>query len=377
MNPQAAVATRHRFGRQAMMALGYLSIFLMPTLLAVGVHIGHSYLAFGVVMLVFPLARSVFGAYRPGPAPLWDERIATLLDVLPIAYGVALLLALGYVIWALHKGSVQTASEMVGTGLSLWATLFFATCPAHDLIHRRDAKKSAIGHLIAGVAGYPLLGAEHPAHHARFGDTMRAEWPMVSESVWQFAWRRTVRVVADAKLRGSFRWTSGPAGAASRNMRLALMSTFATWALFCCAASWSGFDLYLGVIVGVTFGNQLATYLQHWGLGTDSLPEASTQQFAWEDDCLFQAWVTLHISFHQSHHQRPRLPYYRVGMVDNAPRHPAGYVILMFACLIPAVWRRLMMPVLLRWKQQPGQAPSPGRRLTCFAAYGGQHLRRP
>jgi hypothetical protein len=43
--------------RQWFSALGYLSIFLMPALLLIGAIEDSPWLAFGVVALVFPLAR--------------------------------------------------------------------------------------------------------------------------------------------------------------------------------------------------------------------------------------------------------------------------------------------------------------------------------
>jgi hypothetical protein len=105
-------------------------------------------------------------------------------------------------------------------------------------------------------------------------------------------------------------------------------------------------------------------------LGDDQLSDASSQQYGWEDDCLFQAWITLHISFHQAHHHESRTPFYRLGPMPNSPRHPAGYVVLMVLCLFPGVWRRLMLPALKHWREQPQQPRSPGRHLSCFALYG-------
>ena len=79
---------------------------------------------------------------------------------------------------------------LLGLGLSLWMTLLFGTCVAHELIHRRDKRQAMLGHMLAGICGYPALGMEHLAHHARPGDTRLAEYPLKDESVWQFAWRR-------------------------------------------------------------------------------------------------------------------------------------------------------------------------------------------
>mgnify|MGYP000668019556 CR=1 FL=1 len=50
-------------GKQWMAAAGYLSIFLVPALFLTGSAIGRPWLAFGAVIVVFPMARVVFGAH--------------------------------------------------------------------------------------------------------------------------------------------------------------------------------------------------------------------------------------------------------------------------------------------------------------------------
>ncbi|MBE7416695.1 MAG: fatty acid desaturase [Ideonella sp.] len=354
--------------RQVGFAAGYLSIFLMPALLALGVWSHHPYLAFGTTMLVFPLARGVFGGYKRVEPTLWNEHIATVLERLPVAYGVALLASTIGVIAFLANGGIDSPTSAIGVGLSLWMTMLFATCPAHELVHRRNPHEAKFGWMIAGLAGYPPLGLEHLIHHGRYGDTQNAEWPRVDESVWQFAGRRMRRVLVEACV--LFAQVHGRGSGAGRHLTFAVVVTLVTLTAFALAGGVAGFLIYLGVAIGVTFGVQVITYLQHWGLGDDSLVDAARRQLAWEDDCLFQAWVTLHISFHQSHHDSSRLPYYRVALAPGSPRQPAGYVLLMLLCMLPRLWQRSMRPVLDEWKRQPDRARSPGRRLTCFALYG-------
>lgn len=349
------------------LAAGYLSILVLPVMLVTGVLLHHAYLAFDAVVLIFPLVRSVVGAYRLQSPIVWHEATATFLDRLPVLYAVCLVMATVVVIGQTNQGAAGTPSAAIGVALSLWMVMLFATCPAHELIHRRDAADVRWGWFVAGLSGYPLLVFEHAIHHGRSGDTVRAEWPRLDESVWQFSGRRIRRILHTAALHGIGHWRSG----CSQALKAAAV-TGLTLLAFTLAGGWSGFLIYTSVIIGVTFGVQLITYLQHWGLGDDSLVDANVRQYAWEDDCLFQAWVTLNISFHQYHHGAPRLPYYRVGLMPDSPRLPAGYLVLMVVCLFPPLWRRLMLPALDHWKVHPTQPRSPGRRITCFYLYDGE-----
>lgn len=355
--------------RQLFAACGYLGVFLVPTLVVVGAAFASPFLAAGTVMLLFPFGRLVFGDHRACPT-LWDERVATALDRLPVVYGIVLF---GVVLWLAVRFDEHTRSavDAIGTWSGLWVMMLFATCPAHELIHRRSKGDARFGRWIAGVAGYPILGHEHLAHHARSGDTEAAEWPRVSESVWQFSGRRLCIVARHAFERDkAARARLGNDRVGGGLIEPALL-TLATLTLFTIAGGLPGFLVYLGTIAGVTFGVQVITYLQHWGLGTDNVANAGTQRLAWEDGCRFQAWLTLHLSFHQAHHRSSGTTYYRLDLCPGSPRQPAGYVVLMVLSLIPPLWRRLMLPVLERWKNAPAESASPGRRLSCFTA-GGQ-----
>lgn len=350
-------------------AAGYLSIFLMPTLFVVGAITERTWLAFGAVILAFPLARGAFGALPAAGAPEWPESVATVLDRLPLAYVAALPVCVltGLSMRGAPLGEAGVA--LAGLGLSLWMTLLFGTCVAHELIHRRDKRHAMLGHMLAGFCGYPALGMEHLGHHARPGDTHRAEYPLKAESVWQFAWRRMRRIGVELYGRGASIWDPRARMPNLLRLRAAMLVAALTWVCFAAIAGWSGTLLYLTMMVGVAFGIQLITYIQHWGLGDDSIPDRIAYGRGWEDDCRFQVWITMSISLHDQHHRDSRRPYYRLELSPDSPRLPAGYVLLMFGSLVPWVWRQLMEPAHVRWLTAPENPLSAGRRLTCFGLH--------
>jgi alkane 1-monooxygenase len=322
-----------------------------------------------MVMFVLPVARPLVGKLAPGTTPLWNEQIATVLQRLPLVYSVVLTATIAAVLNYVASSPTLDFAHALGLGLSLWMVMLFATCVAHELIHRRGALDSMVGHYVAGVAGYPLLGHEHLRHHARPGDTASAEWPSVDESVWHFAVRRAFAIVRSAYSPGSAFWNVRAGGRNMFGLRLATATSLITCGLFGYAGGWSGVAMYVGVILAVTFGMQLFTYIQHWGLGDDTLGERASRDYGWEDDCRLQSWMTLGISLHHAHHQSGHLPYYRVPLTPDSPRLPAGYVVLMVLCLIPHLWRKLMLPALEHWQRNPNDPRSPGRALSCFALY--------
>lgn len=356
-------------GKQCMAAAGYLSIFLVPTLFLIGSAIDRPWLAFGVVIVVFPMARVIFGALPPAGAPEWRESVATALDHLPMAFAVVMP---ALVLWGLAHAvdSIGVdAGSAIGAALSLWMTLLFGTCVAHELIHRRDRRQAMLGYALAGFCGYPALGMEHLAHHARPGDTRLAEYPLRSESLWRFVGRRLNRVGVDLFGPGAAVWSPRIRLPNPVRTRVALVATTVTLGAFWILGGVAGALLYLVVCCAVAFGIQLITYIQHWGLGDDSIPDRIGYGRGWEEDCRFQAWVTLSISLHDQHHRDSRRPFYRLDLSPDSPRLPAGYVLLMFASMVPSVWHRLMVPRLARWILAPDRPLSAGRRTTCFGLY--------
>lgn len=352
--------------RQWLRASGYLAIFLMPALFLVGCSTGRTWLAFGTVVIVFPLARILFDSVPPNAALHWDERVATTLDRLPLIYVPVLIGCVVAGLWQVASALGSNAPLTTGVALSLWMTLLFGTCVAHELIHRRDKRQSTLGYVLAGFCGHPLLAMEHLAHHARPGETDRAECPLITESLWQFAGRRLRRIGVEFCNSSSPLWNARVRMPSVVRTRFSIGATLLTWVLFAAVAGLPGAALYLGMMIGVVFGVQLITYLQHWGLGDDSIPDRVAFGRGWEEDCRFQAWITLNISLHDAHHRDSSRPYYLLSLAPDSPRLPAGYVLLMFASLVPAIWRSTMTPALRHWLANPLSPSSSGRRLTCF-----------
>ena len=348
--------------RQALLAVGHSLILASPVLVLVETISGRYGLTFVALILVAPLLRSLFGDARHEP-PSWSEGLATYLEFLPAVAAIACIFAVAMSMGAVPRGANSAAGRTL-LGLSLWALFVFASCIAHELVHRRDSMSRMVGQVLSGVIGYPVLEHEHRAHHARSGNVSAAEWPRLDESVWTFSVRRLRVVFRNA-------WESDLVAASKKGKRLAgglPLSSFAmaaTAAAFAAVSGLRGLVLYCVVAIAVAWSMQAVTYVQHWGLGTDSVDIAVEGEYGWEDHCVIQSWMTLAISYHQAHHHNS-LPYYRQRPTGAAPKAPAGYVVLLLASLIPPMWRSLMIPALDRWKADPNNQATAGRRLVCI-----------
>lgn len=348
--------------RQTFQAAGYLAIFVMPALLALGMYTEHQWLAVATLFGVTPLLRMIAGDARGKPV-VWREALSMFLDALPGIYAAALFFVMVYCVWTLKHAAALTQGELLAFFASLWATLLTATVPAHELLHRPDPMSQRLGRWVAGVAGYPILGHEHKAHHT--GHASRAEWPWVNENVYAYSVRQIRISIKNVMERDRLVRARKGDRIVRGELFEALVATALTAAVFTFAAGARGLALYAAVVGLMFFCIQLMAYIQHWGLGDEGAEGSSRRPLGWEDACQVQAWLTLNLSFHDAHHRAHHIRFYRLGLAKNAPRLPAGYVIMMVAALWPPLWRRMMLPALRHWQACPAQPLSAGRSLVC------------
>lgn len=348
-------------------AAGYLFGLAPPLLLVIGLVAGVPWLAFAVLIGAFPFLRVVFGDAAPAER-LLGERTATCLHYLP--YFLALSYIASFIAAICLLGSRHLdAVALVGYGLSQWSVSMFSSCVAHDLAHRRDPGARVLARILSGLIPYPLFEHEHRMHHAREGSMLEAEWPAREENVWTFSARR-VRCVLQSAWRSH---RAAPGGRWSSGLRLSSAIAAGYVGLLVTATGSAAVVLaYALASLAVMWALQNMTYIQHWGLGNS---EIQGRVASWEDVCRVQAWLTLDISLHHSHHLRPGLPYYRLSPTQTAPRPPAGYVVLFFCALFPRAWFRLMTPVLDSWLADPRNRVSVGRRVVCFRRADSTELR--
>jgi alkane 1-monooxygenase len=200
----------------------------------------------------------------------WSERTATALEALPAIYVFALAASLVVTLVRLRQADLP-ASALAGLGASLFAVFVLASCVAHALLHRRSAFMRALGSLLSGVIGYPLLESDHRNHHWFSNRMALAEAPYPCETVWAFSLRRLKAV-------GRRAMEERRARIEARHGRclLAIAALLTSALLFGFAAGMRGFTVYL-VVAGLSVWSlQAITYLQHWGLAPRTCRQPTT-----------------------------------------------------------------------------------------------------
>jgi alkane 1-monooxygenase len=351
--------------RPALYSLGHLLVFGPGVLLVLGRLWRADWLVFGGFFVGLSALRAVIGDVPESTVDL-SEGWARALDWLPRLYAVGFMGLSAWMATQLDDATL-TGGALAWFCVGCWLVASLATCPAHELGHRKARGDRALGRLLAAVAGYPILGHEHLAHHANPGSTARAEYPRRDQSLYGFI---VARKLGYRMWRAAFAWDAGERarrpGLRPDSLGVAIGAFIATWAAFGILGGWRGLVWFGVQAAGLHLTLHIITYLQHWGLGDDSLDEAQQIQFAWEETCLSQAWVTMGLSLHQAHHKSPSRPYYRLAPMRTSPRLPASYAIMMLIAFVPPLWRKMMQPALAYWIDNPARPIAPGTAVFCL-----------
>ena len=342
-------------------ASAFVVAFAPSILVALAAYAKLPYLPFVGLIIVAPFLRTIFGDFDNSPAPEWSETATAFLEGLPVAVGIAYLCAFAYYVFNISQ---LMRVSTIGTILGLWTSSLFASCVAHELLHRKTLFARALGRTVAGVMGYPLLEHEHRAHHASNGTSKLPEWPLERETVWQFSGRRFRHTLLTA-WRGDRIAAMRNGSPLSGGLPFAMVCFVLTGALFFFYGGASAVWVYLIQSLATAWGMHAMTYVQHWGLGRDDNPSERYTDLAWEDSCKLQYWLTFGIPYHQGHHHKNNRAYYRLSPTDASPRQPAGYVVLLVACCVPPLWRGLMGPAIKAWRASEPPI-SAGRGLVCI-----------
>lgn len=345
----------------------------MPGLFVLGTMIGMTWLSIPVFLIALPLSRLVIGG--DSKKRTYPERVARILEILPMSYVPVLM---GCLVW--YGWKLPTPSG----GAVLWAALvvvvFGGICVAHSMVHHVDERVSKLGYFLSGMLGYPWFGSEHLHHHVMAPNSDVPEVPRADETVYGWNMRRWAYILANfrefesglskRRLSGESFMKYGWLGTLTGVVLVASGSWMAAGADARIAVWAVGSYLLSGVVLQWLV--HAVNYLQHWGLTEKEIEPGKRGPAAWQDSCVAQRWLTLELSMHYEHHMKHQAPYYEAGMVERGPRAPAGYMVLLMVSLVPPLWFKMMGPVLQAWLADPQNARSTDDRLLyCFSRLSG------
>jgi alkane 1-monooxygenase len=335
----------------------YAAATLTPVaLIAAGALAGGAWawVAFAYMTLFTFAMDQLIRAIDPPPDPTRE---------LPAADGLSALLALLHfpllfvVIRALATGGLPPVTWFA---LFAAAGLFFgqvSNSNAHELIHRTRRPLFELGKWVY----ISLLFGHHTSAHTKVHHRYAASHKdpnsaRENEGFYRFSRRAWIGSFVEGyraeKADLARRGTGGLTPYVTYCLGAAALVTAAT-----VAYGWAGLGAYLLISWYATTQLLLSDYVQHYGLTRATRENGKLEpvgpQHSWNAGHWFSRHLMLNAPRHSDHHAHPARPYPALAAHDNAPTLPSTLPAMAALALFPKLWRRVMNPVLARYKGRP------------------------
>jgi len=256
----------------------------------------------------------------------------------------------------LAERNTNTWSDYLGAVLgSGFMVAGYATNVGHEFIHRINDRISMLkGRWLLSISCNPDFAIEHVyGHHVNVCTDDDPATARKGENVYAFfirsavfghlsAWKHEIR-----RLR-----KQGHNLFSLRNRIITgyLMSAF--WCLlFFIPGGVFGLILFLGQALVAKFVLEIVNYMEHYGL-TRKPGQPVGPEHSWNTNRSMSTIVLFSLTRHSSHHEKPRVKFWKLNPYANAPEMPQGYLTTLLICLIPPLWYRTITPKLNEWEKQ-------------------------
>lgn len=327
--------------------LPYLSMFVIPALLALSAWLGGAWVLLVPVVVygllpVLDLATGPDRENRAPGAPAWVFRLLPRLFV-PVHFA-----SLAYTLWVASDAPPLVAVALVGcSGLAS----VLAINVAHEMMHRAGPVDLPLSVWLMGGSLYTHFVVEHVhGHHRNVATPLDPASARLGETVWAFLPRTLAGGMESAW--NIERARSGSAfGPANRVVRWWALQSVAVAALFAWNPRFAAmFVVQAGIAVLLL---EIINYVEHYGLAREIAPtgryERVLPRHSWNSPERVTNWFLLNLQRHSDHHAYAGRPYEQLRHYDDVPQLPAGYPWMMLVALVPPLWFRVMDRRVAGW----------------------------
>jgi alkane 1-monooxygenase len=317
-----------------------------------------------VILVVVPAIDLVAGLDRSNPP---DDVIEALEKdryyrwitylFLPIQYA-GFVGAMWLIATSPGDSSGLSVVDKVGLAISIGCIGGIGINTAHELGHKKEANERWLSKIALAQSFYGHFYIEHNrGHHVRVATPEDPASARVGENFYQF-WLRTVW----GSLRSS--WNLERKRIARRKRHPFRLSNDVLNAWLMSAVLWGALVAWLGagitpyLVVQAVVGFSLlevVNYMEHYGMLRQKVGVGERQRYervdpshSWNSNNIATNVLLYHLQRHSDHHANPTRRYQTLRDYQESPVLPTGYAGMIVLAIVPAVWRRVMDPRVLR-----------------------------
>lgn len=344
---------------QSLSATPYLSAFLFPLLLVMGVCMG-GFWTYGCVFLAFVVmpAAELFwveDSYNPSKEECDELEDSLRFKLVTWLYAPVPAMAVMMCAYALSTEPYSVV-EVVGIVLSSGVVSGgIGITVSHELMHKNSKFEQFLSKFMLAFTCYMHFYIEHlQGHHKRVATHEDPASSRLGESLYAFVPRSVI---------GSFMsaWELEMNRLARKDISWLSWRNQMLWFI--------GLPLMIAAALGLCFGPmaiayfavqsvvgftllEVVNYIEHYGLARQKQQrgyERVTPLHSWNADHAFSNYVLFKLQRHADHHAWPKRRYQTLRTWDFSPKMPTGYSGMMLLALFPPLWRRVVDPMVERY----------------------------
>ena len=225
---------------------------------------------------------------------------------------------------------------------------------AHEIGHKNTKRERLLSRFALAVTGYGHFCSDHNFGHHR--DVSTPE-DLASSRMGESVYRFMLREIPGALKRG---WEAEAARLRRRNKPVWSHHNDILQSYAITLAYQGGLVLLLGWILipffvihngFAWFQLTSANYIEHYGLlrakKANGRYERCQPHHSWNANHTFSNVMLFQLQRHSDHHAYPARPYQSLRSFDDLPELPFGYFTMYMIAYLPALWFRIMDPILM------------------------------
>ena len=314
--------------------------------------------AFGYVII--SIVDFIIGENRKNQIDVTNDtsRYKLILFAWPLIQFFLLIGSLISICWFQHLTVLEAVILMLVQGMITGAV---GITFAHELMHQKTKLERFLADILMAMAFYGHFRTEHVfVHHRYVGTKKDAVTARFNESFYTFFLRVIPQCLISA-------WSVEAQKLAAKNK-----STFNMSNPFYIYAALASLFVLLSSIIGGTYGITLffiqalvailhlevVNYVEHYGLSRKEISENKYEptkpHHSWNANHAASNLLLINLQKHSDHHAKPAKTYPMLSAYgeESAPQLPFGYPIMVVFSLIPFLWRRVMNPKVIKWREQ-------------------------
>ncbi|HCB03930.1 MAG TPA: fatty acid desaturase [Nocardioides sp.] len=318
-----------------------------------------------VILVIVPAIDLVAGLDRSNPP---DDVIEALERDRYYRWITYLFLPIQYVGFVAAMYLVARGDPLgIGGEIPLWAKIGLAVSigciggiginTAHELGHKKESHERWLSKIALAQSCYGHFYIEHNrGHHVRVATPEDPASSRVGESFYQF-WPRTVlgslKSAWRLERRRYARRKQHPFRLSNDVLNAWLMSVVLWGAL----VAWLGVGIVPYLLIQAVVGFSLlevVNYMEHYGMLRQQVGVGERQRYervdpshSWNSNNIATNVLLYHLQRHSDHHANPTRRYQTLRDYQESPVLPTGYAGMIVLAIVPAIWRRVMDPLVL------------------------------